>query len=92
MTPARRVPDYVTWLAEADGSVVLADLRTGRRHWLTPTGGLIWEMTATGSAPDAIAREIRAAFRAVPDDVAQVIDDLLESLSDTGLLERRSSP
>ena len=87
-----RVPDHIAWVAEPDGSVVLADLRTGRRHSLAPTGGMIWDMSVMGSAPDAIEAVIREAFRDVPEDVRQLIDNLLESLVESGLLERRPYP
>lgn len=84
-----RVPEHVAWVAEDDGSVALADLRTGRRHSLTPTGGLIWTLALSGLDRDLMEEEILERFPDAPPGHAKEIDRVLDSLVAEGLLEPR---
>jgi hypothetical protein len=84
-----RVPEHVAWVSEDDGSVALADVRTGRRHSLSPTGGIVWTMTVAGSPREVIEPAILEAFPDAPDSYAADMGQLLDSLVVAGLLERR---
>lgn len=84
-----RVPEHVAWVPEDDGSVALADLRTGQRHSLTPTGGLIWTLALSGLDRDLMEEEIFERFPDAPPGHAQEIDRVLDSLVAEGLLEPR---
>lgn len=84
-----RVPPHIAWASEDDGSVALADMRTGQRHSLNPSGGTIWTMTVAGTLGEAIESAIREAFPDAPNNCAEYIQRLLDSLVDAGLLEHR---
>src|SRR4051794_31880350 len=84
-----RVPPHIAWASEDDGSVALADMLSGQRHSLSPSGGAIWTMAVAGTPREAIESAIREAFPDAPDSYSEDIHRMLDSLVEAGVLERR---
>jgi len=84
-----RVPSHVAWVVDDDGSVVIADLRSGSRRTLSSTATAAWAGVAVGKPRRALLQSILETFPDAPADYAGEVDALIDSLVAEGLLERR---
>jgi hypothetical protein len=82
-----RVPPHVAWTVDEDGSVAIADMRSGARRSMTGAASMIWQATAEGASAPELAEQLLREYAELPTDWPTEVDDFLVSLVSEGLLE-----
>ena len=85
------VPSHVAWCVDEDGTVLIADLRSGARHVLIATAAVIWSAAVAEDSHHALLEALADAFPDAPPGYADEVDELLDSLVAEGLLARQES-
>ena len=84
-----RRPADVGWVRD-DQTILLIDLRDGRRRALTPTGGRIWELVCEDKSAEYVVAALRELYPDAPSMPADV-DALLDALVHEGWLVRHEA-
>lgn len=71
-----------------DGQTLLVDLRTGRRHALSVTGGRVWDLVLEHADPVAVVGALREEYADAPASLQAEVYELLEGLVEAGFLLR----
>jgi hypothetical protein len=80
-------PDVVWRRLEDD--VVLVHLRTNRIYSLNHTAARAWELLSAGVSQADLERSLLDEFDVDADELARSVEDLLQHLSEAGLVEPR---
>lgn len=84
-SPMLTVPAHVAYAWDGD-TVLVLDLRDGRRQALSPTGSLVWELICEHRHLQPVLTAVRAAFPDAPDSLEDEVGALVDDLVDEGLL------
>ncbi len=80
--PKRLVPSPDALARELNGEVLILDLRSSHYFGLTGPGARIWQLVEagedTGGIVAALSREFEADEAVIEDDVARLLDELVE--------------
>lgn len=82
----RSSPDAVA--TRAGEEIVLVDLKTDRIYSLNRTAARAWELLCEECDRAEVERRMLQEFDVTPGDLAEAIDELVASLTQSGLLVR----
>lgn len=82
----RPSPDAVA--TRAGDEIVIVDVRTDQIYSLNRTAARAWELFSADCDRTEVERRMLSEFEVAPQALASAIDELLESLTRSGLLER----
>jgi Coenzyme PQQ synthesis protein D (PqqD) len=78
-------PAAVEW-RQADGEVLVLDLRNSRYLAINRTGALLWPLLHQGATPAALQAAVSGAYDLPPADAERDVDRFLGWLGERGLL------
>lgn len=81
-----QTPSNIVWNV-VDNEALLLDIETGEYFSLNPVATEIWTMLSEGQSRDTIAVTLGKKYEIEPEAIAADIDELLNDLSQAGLLQ-----
>jgi len=81
-----QTPSNIVWNV-VDDEALLLDIETGEYFSLNPVATEIWTRLSEGQSRDTIASMLGEKYEVEPEVIASDIDELLNDLSQAGLLQ-----